>query len=807
MACIVKSARLQGIFDVIKSLIQNDTVNSVEDIHKFFETNFPSVGRGEIISALVAPDMIDRAGVKGGIKKVINEKRKIQNQVDKLNELTQGIVNLPRNKPPDLSILAEIKEVVKDIRSIAWRDYDMTPEELGDIMSKIENLGIFTDRSFSMEGELREEAIQRALSVMRSLKEHHAIKRMDKRISELNEQIDKLSQDEIDFSDLEEVPVDFQFMDVSDAIAERQVELARKKNEVENRLRKIRREKRAQKGVLGFTGNTAVNIRRGFEWTKEEAWEALRSLKFMADISAWGVQAAPLVYSMMIDVNTKALLKGDFGNAFSSQRALAQVFHQATLKIIHEAFIKDILAKRTGKVFSKTSGITARKVYNQITSDPLYPLVKLARLKLSEARNLTASEEVFTSNVLNRFWVFGGIKDFSEDTMVSTLNMLRFIKFRQFYNMYNGAISVEELQKGAEMINIMTGTTNDAGEFTRAAGYIMSAPKLFLSRLKLGITEPIKFAGNTVKIGVRTVKGQKAFETVADEFRWKEMAKFMTGYVGVTALTAMLLGLDFEDEPEEKDFLRYTTPNGIKIDATGGIGTIYRTLAKAFYIGFGPPDDASYTTKKRYDTWRKARKIGPKDVLTEGFVQYKMHPGTNAAYSSFFGVDFFDRRFSMLSRLTGDNKYSPHIEGIIRSALPISIETAFDQAVEIYNGDMNFAEAATISGLQALGMNTYKSFDKKSDPAVVDYFNKIEYEPRLSYPDILKGKKDNDNLVYYKDKYKKMWNDAIGNYVIEMGADERSLTKAQFKDKSSVIRDKVDKKFKEKYGDEIKELK
>lgn len=803
MACIVKSQRLQDIFNLVNALVVDPEldINDIDGVLAYFQENFPEVTELEIYQAVTPVDDVKREELTETLQATKDRLKKLSSATKRLNDILELNVKQPRKKSATPKEAKEINQIIKDIRNLAGLDVKIPPEAYIDILARLEDLGILQDAWFQMSGTpVGEEHIKRAIEHLNQIKRSAKIDNIDGKIQELDQQIADLNSGDLTFEDIENLNTNVKFKGLDDEIARKELELGEKRVELDLALRRAKRKHRASKGILGIKNTTTVKAREFSMLFKEHFWEPFRALKFMGDISAWGVQAAPLVYSMMTDFNFKAAMRGDLGAAFASQRALGQIFMETTARLILDG------ARHSSKWGKSSNSTYAQRLLNDIKSRPAFVLARKAGLQISESRSLTRSEEVFTSNLINKMPIFGAVKDVSEDTMVSTLNALRMLKFELFYEATNGQAPLEEYQKVAEIVNKMTGTTIDPTKTALASGlkYILSAPKLFLSRISLITQQPFKALGG-VDIPASLEQRKFMFQTEADGFMFHEMLKAMRGYALTSLLFSLLASsfdfLDWEDDPRESDFLRFRI-GGTAIDASGGVGTLYRTLSLATQLTFGPPEGASYTQKDKINYLKEQKGKDGIDALLQGFVKYKLHPTISSGYQAMTGRDFFGDSFSLLGR----EGVAPHLEGTSRAILPISFEQLIEDYQDISSGEAGFAETLASSALQFVGMNTFRYDNEMSNLQVQEYINDVEYRPRPRYPKFLGTKEESRTKEYFRDKYRDMWGDALGAEILSRGANAETLNEHQLRALNNYVIKRTEIEFLQLYKDEIKAL-
>lgn len=795
MACNVRNEQLQAIYDLVVAYVANPDlgINNYDQVVEEFAKDFPDITPRQIAEAIAPTSSINKEAMIDDIKKAKIRLRQLEGAVNRFEDLLKGTRKL-KTKVPPLEDVNEINQLIKDIRGLAGIDLVIPPEAFGDIVDRIEQIAILHDKFFEVGGSIGQEHIQAAIDHINDIKRKAKVDEIQAKIDELDQQIADLNADNISFADVDNLHVGVKVKGLDKEIAAKERELGKKRVELDIAMDKARRKQRAKAGILGFKNKGTQKVAEMAMLFKDSIWEPWRALKFMMDISAWGVQAAPVVYSMLADVGVRKAFQGDFAGAFASQKLLAKTFYETTFQIIADG-------ARNATLFESKSTL-AQQLLNQIRESKAFPMAKAAKLHISESRSLTSSEEVFTSNVLNNMPGFGVIKDISEDTMVATLNALRMAKFEAFYEATGGQLPLEQYERVAELINMMTGTTSNPSLSKLSGGlsYVLSAPKLFLSRLRLfTVYTPTVFKGLNVS---EVLKGntEYMFQTEADRFIFTEYMKMVRGYVMTTLLISLLAGVDFEDDPTSSNFLRYRAGD-LAIDATGGVGTLYRTMLKAAFLMTEVPDGASYSTKDKYQYMKSVKREDDIDALLDGFVRYKLHPTITATRQVITGRDFFGEGFELLGR----EGVAPHIEGLIRAILPISGEQAVDDVVDLYRGDRELGTVTAASALQFIGFNTFEYDEGLQDVKVEQYFNEVEHRPRTRYPKILQKPEGDRTKEYYRDKYRKMWSDALAEMILSRGADKEKINKKQLISLNRQAIKEANRQFMDRYGEDVKE--
>lgn len=803
MACIVKNARLQGIFDLVSSLIydKDSGINSYDDIINYFKKNYPSITETEINQAIMPLDELKVKDMVENLKMKKDRINKLDGAVNRLNNILE-LKTKERSKAIPEPEVKEINDLIKQILSFANVDVSIPPEAYGNIISSVENLMVLYDAYFDLKGPISESHIKRALEHAREIKRNARLDKIKEKEKELDEQIKKLKSGEITFEDLANIDTPIRVKGIDKEIAIAELALQEKKVDWEVQLRKAKTKAKINRGIFGYNGTIPKTINSIYYGITDNVWEPARALKFMADISAWGVQAAPIVYNMLTTVDIKTAMEtGTWHDAFADQKALARIFYNTVGRIWYDSVVN---SDRLGR---KTKGVLAKEMFLNIKRDPLYPIAKKAGLQISEVGSLTRSEEVFTSNLINKVPGLGFIKDFSEATMASTLNELRWLKFKKYYEMTGGVASPEQLREIAEFINQLTGTTGGGSTAAMAFPFlskVMSAPKLLMSRLYLMKRAKDVLISPDIASGL---KGGAFFRTQADAFIAREYGKMVMGYGIATFLASMIPGVDFDEDPYSLNFLRYRYGD-VAIDATGGIGTLVRAAQKAWFIGVGVPEGASYTTKEKIDYMKNIQKKNMLAPLLQALVENKLHPAASGAKSIISGTDYFGDRYNYIS----DSAWGSRLEAALRAGMPISFETAMDDiynAYEVYKqgGDLSkdLKEATLSSILQSVGFNTFRYDNLSADPIVTKFKDKMETRVNPEYPVEIQNENGDWTKKYYRSKYRKLHGDMLGEAVISLSESEKEITPEQFKQINKKINREATKKFREQYGDALKE--
>jgi hypothetical protein len=190
------------------------------------------------------------------------------------------------------------------------------------------------------------------------------------------------------------------------------------------------------------------------------------------------------------------------GTALNLPKALwssfdvSAVFRQGAFFSGQDLFFRPVqFAARIGRMFrAMASEDYATKVDVQIREHPLYPVAKKAGLELTGMNDpLTAREEYFQSALADKI---PGLKQ-SERAYVGYLNMLRFDHFRRIVASTDG--SPQAAKAVANLVNVATGRgAVGHGAFARAmpaAGTVLWAPRLYISRFQLLAGQPLMRGG------------------------------------------------------------------------------------------------------------------------------------------------------------------------------------------------------------------------------------------------------------------------------------------------------------------------
>lgn len=828
MACNFKTEDHQQIYDMIRALVEENPDITLKGVIDTFEKEMPGmVPENMVIESLVLPEEKNVDATKKKINKKLNQMRKEARLADKLDRLLQHqLERKTREKVPPTEEVEEINAILNQLQALASLNEDLTDEQFAQVIGDIENIRIRYNQAFDTDAPVSKAAIKNALDNLKSLREQTQMKRYNRRMEELKEQLARLEDPEADITDLLTDNTSVAWKPLDEAILRKKIEIEDLKQKVQEDIARIRRKKLSEKGInlFGFPikGKVPSKMVELGLIARELGWELPRTMAFMFDASAFMVQLAPVVVQEFASPISNAYRRAVMNEpiqVFAGWNRLGMVFNQGFWQVV-KSDLRAINRKQPGSLKS-TKGLHTRKMFDQIVNDEHYQLMEKAGLKISQAKSLTDSEEFYRTSLVNRIPLAGWIKDASEDTMVTTLNLYRVSLFKQFYEA-NPGLGLDEYKKIAEHINNLTGTTNFKPEITGSLSYVMSAPRLLISRAKLAF-QFITGANlknidipKTVNEGGLT-KGVR-FKTPADAFMFNHLAGMGASYAALFAATAALATqwdfIDFEEDWEEADFLRIRVGN-TAFDITGGVGILYRTMAQAIYLTFGPSEGASESARKRINYLRNVKNQDALGVIMRNLVRYKLHPTITSGWGMYTGENFFGEPYDFFQAerstlIPGEAK--PYLgpipartEALLRAMMPIFMSTMMEQYSDATPNTGFFADSA-VNLAQFFGMNTFEYSDLSQDVRVREYFNELRYKPARDYPDPLSKKLDNPYKEYLKIKYKELEGNALGQLVLDNGADASTLSEKELKLKWKTIKRNLHRDFVDKYQTEINNL-
>lgn len=812
--CRVKNQLHAAIYETIRSLIKEDpNVNSLSSIITWFSKNYPDITREQILDSLVLPSPSNvKESTKELTRRVNNLRRQgvLSSRLDQLLNGTYKRKKGPTKTPPSDEV-NELSSILNELTSLAIQESDITATQYGEVMSRIENIRKLYQQHYDTEGAVSEEAINRAVENLRTIRREMRLQNMDKRIAELQNDIRNLKDpDNIDINSLITDNTSIPYKPIDDQIFRKQQELQELRGALKDEIAKLNRQQLAANGInlfgFRFKNRAAQNLVDFTLSFKDVAWELPRTLAFMFDASAFGVQLAPVVVQDLVspvsNFYKRNIMGRDDVQVFQGWNRLRNVWIDGFWNVLKS----DYESIEGFDSLKRSKGAWTRDKFREVLNHPLYQLMSASGLKISQSKSLTDSEEFFQTSLVNRWPVAGWIKDVSEDTMVTTLNLYRVSMFEQFHRM-NPDLTPEEYAKVAEHINNLTGTTNNKHQILSGVSYVMSAPRLMVARVKLALQF---LAGaklgkidipKTLKEGGVT-KGIK-FQSTADAFMFNHLAGLGASYgafFGLVAMASMAFdGLDFGEDWEESDFLRVRL-GPTSFDVTGGMGAVYRTLAKMIYLTQGPSDNASPMAKERINYLRSVKGEDAISAMLQ-FGRYKLHPTIGRTKSIITGTDFLGRPYDLFGETEG---LAPNAAAALRALMPIFLETTIEQYFETPRTGLLTDTAVNLA--QFFGVNTFEYGDASQDVRVNNYFNEIEYKPDPRYPEMLGNKEDSTQKEWLKNKYREMWGNALGELVMTHGADPERLNEKSLKFKWGSRKKLIDREFMKLYGEDIKRL-
>ena len=830
MACKVTTPRLSAIYDVILWLHEDPNIKTLKDVKDWFALNRPQISEAEIIESYIVATPKNVKNAANTMEALYKNLQKRKQSLRKLNSLIGEISVLPKGENAPTEKIIQLNETVNKLYYSIEADGTLSQAEkntlymmLGDI--QINYSDYFTSGDIDAVKAVKytiESRLKEVLALLGKTKGDLNLveKSIDKRVDGLKTKIKRLLSDENPVEDLLDPDSGLEYEPINSDILAKEMELSHVRSlfdkfKVE---RKIKEE--AKNGILGFKGDAAVAIREKTMLNINEVWETARSLKFMLDLSAYAVQLAPVVIPDIVStkINVKALGDIDFSslskmissaaNVFPNQKKTAMLIKNQMIDII----VDDLKAIdwKDPNAAKRAQGQMALKALRDIKLHPVYGIARRAHLSIAETRSGILSEEMFRATLLNEIKGFGFLKDASEDAMVTPINHIRFQLFLQFYNAHPTA-NMEELTKVAEAINEATGTSSiNVGKMS----YVMSAPKLLMSRLNLAFVRPFKILASLDIPASFQQKGLK-FQTSADAFIANQWGRMMAGYSKMFILAAAIGALASKDDDDDfwvsfkkklgssfdwegSDYLRIRA-NSTHYDFTGGVGAMYRMFFKSLLIAAGPSDEASFLAKNRYKMFKGAQGQTWLTPVMETLVKNRLHPAINSGSSILTGKDFMGKPYH---DFFGAGNVASRAEGILRAVMPIYVETCVDQF--LFTPRSGVLEDVVITSVQALGVNTFES---QGDQSVLarEWFEKNEYKPSVEYPKELSKSTNKESLELdaLRDTYRREYADLIGKILEENPNISENSFKSKLKAKSANLK----REFLKEHKSEIKKLK
>lgn len=819
--------QVKSIFKKFKDLAaaESVTTDDIEEVLAMVESLPGNAGYDATKVQLVIDNL------KGLAKQKAEERdaARIKRMSEKLDALFEGKLVRSKSKPrvPPSDEVQEFEKILKELYNYAADNRDISDIDHAGILERLGEINNSYKEFYEADPDKAVEAINNAIENYHELRKELKVESLQKRLAQHKSNIDRLDRwgegGEVDITDLVTENTSTPWRPISNEINDLEHELEDAKEALENKIKRAQREIKIDNALKKLLGDytrapkTARNMLNFYYAVREYGWELPRTLSFMLDASMFGVQAMPIL-AMDLFSPISNIAKGRTGRIAGQEHKTfkgLEVFQgwQRSMDIFREGWW--MILKEDSKYlwnnrsdpnsFKKTKGDWTRMKYEEIKNSPLYELMDKSGLRISRSKSLTNSEEYFKSALLNRVPIAGWIKDMSEDTMVTVLNMYRVTMFEQFYR-NNPGLDLESYMKAAENINNITGTTTDFGQILGSAAVALSAPRLLYARLKLVGRAPVAAAVMAVR---GSIKGYNAIvqqmggkginlrePDAANDFTRSNIIGGLSAIAGIYGMAAVIgvmfpnaikVGGDWEDS----DFLRIQIGSR-SYDVTGGLGAIGRFLAQTYLYTYGAPEDASYSTKERINYLRNVKGFETYTALFN-FIRTKLHPSISKGISIATGKDFMGTPQAFFGNV-GDGW--SRASAVSKLAMPISLETAF--------------EDPTLQSVipQWFGANVFQYEDKSKDFRAINWINQHEYRPQLRYPDELKKRdrkevdKDALEVIYLKRKFSTEWGKALGNLIIE----NPDISKQQLDIRMKAEERRILKEFYERYGEDLKTL-
>lgn len=594
-------------------------------------------------------------------------------------------------------------------------------------------------------------------------------------------------------------------MELQGEILDLEYKLAEQKRDYEKWLRKERRRILIDRGAklkIDLGDNIGeLDIAKPFRhlyYKFNQPYEALRSLKFMADFSVLGNQ---LNFFVMQDLMGMPRFKQGMkaakeGGSFSDILGATFPGQDRAMRVLRDAMVK------TMEFYLFNSGKEGRtyadEMIRAMQESPGYLLAKKMGLQLSQPGVVGKSEEMWKTDALDDIPVVGRIKRYSEDSMVLGLNIMRLSLFEKFVA-NNPTASELELKRYATHLNVATGTASgktgslEGYTFGQFGATFFSAPKLFVSKaimmlkmlpfftgadlitsfLTSSLSESTMDSafGNRLELMTKGLTARGLAEgtgMITQDKARKQQAREIGRYIQsfYTMLTMMsFMGGYYEDDPWSKDFMRLRVGKRV-LDITGGLGGFYRTLNSLLHLGWHGEDISGRVTSDQGH-------FGATGIFGDLFFTKRPHPAISASMGMLTRSDFFGDPYTKLfgDALFGSVSAGSRTEAAIRATLPIAIEELMDNALDntIWESP---DEAATTFTLNFFGVNNYiPDTEDQSVEALTNLkiLGKDAKTPPMTYPDDLKktgGRyEDNQDLTIVRNEIQTAWKDVFGEYI------------------------------------------
>ncbi len=262
-------------------------------------------------------------------------------------------------------------------------------------------------------------------------------------------------------------------------------------------------------------------------------------------------------------------------------------------------------------------------LYYAIISSDAGRDAKMYGVEFSRTGDPTSSEELFRSRLVKSIPVVGRFVQASENLFVNFMNMTRINAF-QLMKEGNPNLDVEQYKQLAQFINDSTGRSTPDGPKSQAvagASKLLAAPRLYISRWRMGVTTPLTVFPKLVSSGFKDPYAVHVS---------KMYAKYAIGMFA-TYLAMGAMGWELEDDPNESAFLKYR--NGTRVlDLSSGLVKYIKLPIAALLGGYKnetgeriPELNAKTEKGASMDSFRA-------DILKT--ISYSLHPTINAAINA-----------------------------------------------------------------------------------------------------------------------------------------------------------------------------
>lgn len=806
MACKITDKRLVSIKKLVAALVGEGQAKTLDEVHTWFKDNRPNVTQNEINEALTATSEKRMSDIRTQLEK---DKVDITSRSNIINKIRESISLLKVGDVKGLDArLKELDNSIVKLRKLIDTSKDLEKQDIAQLYTDTQDIMMQYKEVLMGKKELKDVHLDLIKERLKALEDRLEYNKTDNKVKTINEQIDKIKKGELDVNEAIDLNQRVFLKESSLETVRKESELSHLKAVYDRYVEeRVEDAKVAKTGLLGYKGKTALKVARGLRKAAKEGWEVERTLKFMFDSSAVGVQLAPVVMS----------------DLWSNQSRLGEMFRTTIIDVFNSDKVAAIegwksdpnkTAKENNEakleVLKRSAGRKAEDLMNEIKAHPFYPFLKKMGLKISEAKSVTKSDEMWHSTVLNKLPFFGLAKDMSENLMVSSLNFYRFALAKE-YLIANPTAGPEEVKKVVGYINAATGTDKAGAIAGDYGNLVFSAIRLMISRFKMAFKYPLGVIGSVDVNKSLKEKGLK-FQSSADQYIARQLGNTWKAYAAtfsIFAIAAMLRNMgcdecphiDFGRDWQDTDFLKVTLGNS-KYEFTGGIGAMYRMVAEIIMTQH-IPDNATFSVRERLNIQRKNHDNDLWDPAFRTLAENKLHPTPTAVKGVVTGKDFFNKPFA-------PGAISARVEALGRAISPISVETLLDLGA---NKETVKSEGLIIGTIdkaigtvgQLFGLNVFPLKDRSSSAFAKRYFDSIGKKPGSNYPDELSLKNMEESLAvqYMRNKYK----DAHGNMMADIIDDNENISKSEFLSKVNAGESKLSREFLKENKEIIDEIK